>query len=34
MTFKESIPIAKQLAENQLSRGFDTEAFFNTVCNI
>ena len=27
MTFKDSIPLAKQLAENQLSRGFDTEAF-------
>lgn len=27
MTFEESIPIAKQLAENQLKKGFDVEAF-------
>lgn len=27
MTFEESIPVAKQLAENQLKKGFDTEAF-------
>ena len=33
MTFKESIPVAKQLAENQLSRGFDVEAFL-VLCAI
>lgn len=27
MTFEESIPLAKQLAENQLKKGFDIEAF-------
>ena len=27
MTFEESIPIAKELAENQLKKGFDVEAF-------
>ena len=27
MTFAESIPMARQLAENQLSKGFDVEAF-------
>lgn len=27
MTFEESIPLAKQLAENQLKKGFDVEAF-------
>lgn len=27
MTFEESIPIAKRLAENQLTKGFDVEAF-------
>lgn len=27
MTFEESIPIAKQLAENQLKKGFDVDAF-------
>ena len=27
MTFKESIPLAKELAENQLKKGFDVEAF-------
>ena len=27
MTFAESIPIARRLAENQLSKGFDVEAF-------
>ena len=26
MTFEESIPVAKQLAENQLKKGFDVEA--------
>lgn len=27
MTFKESIPIAKELAENELKKHFDAEAF-------
>lgn len=27
MTFEQSIPIAKQLAENELKKGFDVEAF-------
>lgn len=27
MTFNESIPIARQLAENELSRHFDVDAF-------
>lgn len=27
MTFTEAIPVAKQLAERQLSKGFDVEAF-------
>ena len=27
MTFEESIPLAKQLAENQLKKGFDAEEF-------
>ncbi len=27
MTFEESIPVAKQLAERQLKKGFDVEAF-------
>lgn len=27
MTFEESIPLAKELAENQLKKGFDVEAF-------
>lgn len=27
MTFEESIPLAKQLAENELKKGFDVEAF-------
>lgn len=27
MTFQQSIPLAKQLAENQLTKGFDVEAF-------
>ena len=27
MTFKESIPIAKELAENELKKHFDVEAF-------
>lgn len=27
MTFEESLPMAKQLAENQLKKGFDVEAF-------
>lgn len=27
MTFQESIPLAKKLAENTLSKGFDVEAF-------
>lgn len=27
MTFKESIPLAKKLAENALNKGFDVEAF-------
>ena len=27
MTFEEAIPVAKQLAENQLKKGFDVEAF-------
>lgn len=27
MTFEESIPVAKQLAENELKKHFDTEAF-------
>lgn len=27
MTFQESIPLAKKLAENALSKGFDVEAF-------
>ena len=31
MTFEESIPVAKQLAENQLKKGFDVEAFLNSV---
>ena len=33
MTFVESIPIAKQLAENQLKKGFDVEAFL-ILCEI
>lgn len=33
MTFQESIPIAKQLAENTLQRGFDVEAFI-VLCEI
>ena len=27
MTFNESIPIAKELAENELKRHFDSDAF-------
>ena len=27
MTFQESIPIAKELAENELKKHFDTDAF-------
>lgn len=27
MTFQESIPLAKRLAENALNKGFDVEAF-------
>lgn len=33
MTFQESIPLAKQLAENTLQRGFDVEAFL-VLCAI
>lgn len=33
MTFQESIPLAKQLAENTLDRGFDVEAFL-VLCEI
>lgn len=33
MTFAESIPIAKKLAENQLKKGFDVEAFL-ILCEI
>jgi hypothetical protein len=33
MTFTEAIPVAKQLAERQLSKGFDVEAFL-ILCEI
>lgn len=33
MTFQESIPLAKQLAENTLQRGFDVEAFL-VLCEL
>lgn len=33
MTFQESIPLARQLAENTLQRGFDVEAFL-VLCEL